>query len=307
MIVGNIWIRRNGGNWNNNPSAVPAPDGTGVGGIAIPPFLSGLVYVSMMGDVTNVFSNLGASPFTYSVPTGFTSGWPNTSNTGFTTMDPTKTYGDCSLLDGNLTGVFNPSIGQALSVDGYAHGAFYFEWQVGGIDIFTHTFGMGISVISGGLPDSDWTNGAGQGWQSIWSFGSEFTNIFPSVSDDDVFSVAVAFTSLSIEGVQATTSVGNVTINQIQDSTFQMGYLESNEIVVPNNQRAVVLRISKDAGGSWSEGIEMTSGPQGATNTVVQALKFGGVSRNQILEVRIDGPYKSSLHGIFIQTITLNN
>jgi hypothetical protein len=86
---GNIWYRKNGGNWNNNSSANPS---TNTGGIAHG--LSGSLYPGASGRAgSQITANFGASAFTYAVPSGFSSfdgsgggggGSGNTSNTSVT-------------------------------------------------------------------------------------------------------------------------------------------------------------------------------------------------------------------------------
>ena len=72
-----IWFRVNGGNWNGSGTADPA---TNTGGAAYPvaamaPAVAFSPYGSpVAGD--NLTANFGATAFTYSVPFGFTPGWP---------------------------------------------------------------------------------------------------------------------------------------------------------------------------------------------------------------------------------------
>src|SRR5262252_1804430 len=72
-----MWFRTTGGIWNNSGSNDPA---TNVGGITIPsgtmiPFCT---FGGTFGAAGNSFTaNFGASTFGGSVPSGFTSGWPN--------------------------------------------------------------------------------------------------------------------------------------------------------------------------------------------------------------------------------------
>lgn len=88
-----FWFRKNGGNWNNSGSADPA---TNVGGIAFvntTPVPGGggnyagraMVPAATFGGTgsasgDNVTMNAGASAFTYSVPSGFESGWDREGN-----------------------------------------------------------------------------------------------------------------------------------------------------------------------------------------------------------------------------------
>lgn len=70
-----IWFRPHGGNWNNNASYNPA---TNVGGITIPAGTMAPVCVfgGSVGASGNKFTaNFGASAFSGTVPSGFTSGW----------------------------------------------------------------------------------------------------------------------------------------------------------------------------------------------------------------------------------------
>lgn len=68
------WIRRQGGNWNNSGTANPA---TGVGGAVIGPGSFAPATAFGSGTVgTNTTANFGATAFTFTVPSGFTAGWP---------------------------------------------------------------------------------------------------------------------------------------------------------------------------------------------------------------------------------------
>ena len=69
------WIRKNGGNWNNDAGANPA---TGVGGVTIGPgnFAPAVRMTGTANASDNVTANFGASAFVDAVPSGFTAGWP---------------------------------------------------------------------------------------------------------------------------------------------------------------------------------------------------------------------------------------
>jgi len=69
-----IWFRLNNGNWNGSGTANPA---TGTGGVSIS-WLSSAAFVraSTQSASTTCTANFGASTFAFSVPSGFTSGWP---------------------------------------------------------------------------------------------------------------------------------------------------------------------------------------------------------------------------------------
>lgn len=72
-----IWFRRNSGNWNGDASANPA---TGVNGVTIPGVVTYAPAVTFGGGSTatnDAFTaNFGASAFSGTVPSGYTSGWP---------------------------------------------------------------------------------------------------------------------------------------------------------------------------------------------------------------------------------------
>jgi hypothetical protein len=73
-----IWFRLNGGNWNGNSSANPATDTDGFDIGAL--FPSGTpIYpcaASNQNDSDICVANFGESAFTYTPPSGFTTGWP---------------------------------------------------------------------------------------------------------------------------------------------------------------------------------------------------------------------------------------
>lgn len=76
-----FWARKNaGGNWNNSASANPA---TGLGGISYsgypePAYLTPFAQLGQTADKYTL--NAGDSAFSGTVPTGYTSGWPTTSD-----------------------------------------------------------------------------------------------------------------------------------------------------------------------------------------------------------------------------------
>lgn len=76
MGAGRAWFRRNGGDWNGDPSADPVASTNYVG-----PFNGTLTSwapaVDFSGSASgnNFTANFGATSFTYTVPSGFTAGW----------------------------------------------------------------------------------------------------------------------------------------------------------------------------------------------------------------------------------------
>lgn len=72
-----IWFTLDGTHWNSTSSATNNP-ATGVGGVSISGITGGNLYPVVINNaaVEAGTTNFGASAFTYSVPSGFTSGWP---------------------------------------------------------------------------------------------------------------------------------------------------------------------------------------------------------------------------------------
>lgn len=67
------WFRRNNGNWNGDAAADPA---TGIGGVTIAAgSFAPCVRFSSATPTNNMTANFGATAFTGTVPSGFTSGW----------------------------------------------------------------------------------------------------------------------------------------------------------------------------------------------------------------------------------------
>lgn len=72
-----IWYTLDGTHWNSTSSTTNNPS-TGVGGVSISGITGGNLYPVVINNaaVEAGTTNFGASAFTYSVPSGFTSGWP---------------------------------------------------------------------------------------------------------------------------------------------------------------------------------------------------------------------------------------
>ena len=69
-----FWVRKNGGNWNNDANANPA---TNTNGRSVPNWARPHVPAwGTNGNGDSASFNFGASAFAYTVPSGFTAGWP---------------------------------------------------------------------------------------------------------------------------------------------------------------------------------------------------------------------------------------
>jgi hypothetical protein len=127
---GMLWVRLNNGNWNNSGTANPA---TNTGGFALSN-MTGMAFspvwaTPVSGD--SVTFNFGDSAFSYSVPSGFTSGWPQTpdasNSTGFSSL-LSPNNANVTLSGGNLTVAHaNTSQAFARSIHQRSTGKFYFE------------------------------------------------------------------------------------------------------------------------------------------------------------------------------------
>jgi hypothetical protein len=69
-----FWLRKNGGNWNGDPAADPA---TNTNGRSVPNWARPHAPAwGTNGNGDSATFNFGASAFAYTVPSGFTAGWP---------------------------------------------------------------------------------------------------------------------------------------------------------------------------------------------------------------------------------------
>lgn len=144
-----VFIRKSGGNWNNNPAADPV---TNIGGINISAMNGTMMFPTIQGSGDgSLLCNFGATAFHDTVPTGYTAGWPAIGG-GFTTLNPSALYGSGVLSGGNLACSFNTTAGMAQAIDGYTTGKYYFEITMTGRDLFSNTFGGGVGAnyASGG-------------------------------------------------------------------------------------------------------------------------------------------------------------
>jgi len=137
------WASVDGGPWNGDATADPV---TGAGGVDLTAIEPNALFptVHTSGSATHAF-NFGQSAFLYSVPTGYTAGWPGTGAGGFTALDPATKTGSSTLSNNNRTFAvtgFGPAGCQALAADGKTTGSYYFEATMtarGGIADFNGT------------------------------------------------------------------------------------------------------------------------------------------------------------------------
>lgn len=213
-----IWVKVNNGNWNNDPSANPS---TGIGGYP----LTGLVNASMVPfgivDNTNLTFNFGAGSFAYSAPSGFTAGWPNALNTGFTSFDATTIQGDAIFNTGPPHYQFgsDPSIGAAygFAADARSSGSYYFELQLTESDDFSADSGGGICIPNPNLSDIttgkysafDFNGGAIAISDSIvsgapvnlWISGVNLISDLPALASDNFICFAITLETSSVSQV----------------------------------------------------------------------------------------------------------
>lgn len=154
-----IWFRRNGGNWNANALADPA---SRTGGISINNTRSKRMFVGCQGSNTTITINFGSSAFTYTVPTGFTNGWPTVDGLGWSQLDTTKSFGSSglpTLTNSNTTMVGTSSYCACASVDGHKEGSYYFEFTMTSQTLFSNFTGGGIVRYDWHTTPLRWSSG----------------------------------------------------------------------------------------------------------------------------------------------------
>ncbi|TPI10275.1 hypothetical protein [Mesorhizobium sp. B4-1-1] len=190
-----VWFRQNGGNWNGSGTANPATNTGGIKlhnmlGMAVSPFWG----TDKSGD-RDTF-NFGDSAFTYTVPSGFTAGWPSTPDDGNATSGKTTLSGpdnvNVTLSNGSLTASHsNSSNAIARSKHAKASGKYYVEFTVG---IWANTNdGIGFAYANATA-----TNVTANGSNStavyrsgnIWASGSTGTSL-GSVANGDRIDAAI--------------------------------------------------------------------------------------------------------------------
>lgn len=295
-----VWIALNGGDWNNDPAADPVNN---VGGQSLVGMRNDIMYpVTFAAQSTQVF-NFGASAFTYSVPSGFTAGWPATAG-GWTTLDPSTLEGG-TLSDGNLTFTGGSGYGGVVGLDGYQSGQFYFEMENVFNDFFTTGVGTGISrayytgiynyidngeysisdthggvvFLGGSLSSSPGFNG------QMWNQGVDYVPSAGQLLNTSVLRVAV---------ILEPTGYG---------TNFQMSNLTVIQPPVSNGDDKVSLRWSDDMGANWSNALTQTMGPVGDYDCNIQFRRLG-YGRYRTWELSWSGEIATALTNIWLQSET---
>lgn len=309
-----IWFRINTGNWNNDPTANPA---TNTGGFPIGTVNEKFyptLFVSGDAGVTGNFSNVTLS---HSAPIGFQTGWPNESNTGYTTLDPSTLYGNGILSDGN-TLVSGSAFGACQAFDGHLSGSYYFEIKFLGHDIFTSTTGGGIgrqyppmdyNFYQAGGQFYSGNTGGGVIWRlgsivdnwltRLYRNGSELGILANTINANDVVGIAVTLDSFDMPGVQGSFGIGSLVPDHIDGGLFLLGQVICNEYTDYPENRDVLLRLSDDAGATWSSGRANTLGQPGEYNTNLQWQKLGQ-ARSRIFELSWDAVIDTAIVSVFV-------
>lgn len=306
-----IWFRKNGGQWNNSPTANPS---TNTGGITLS-LINQTLFPTVIADGDcSVTCNFGNSAFQTSGPVGFTPGWPNAALTGWTTLDLTK---GGPLSNGNLTLNSTSFFVASQATNGFSQGSFYFEIQLSGRDFFGTTTGGGVGRAYPGLDYSFYTSGRygplDSGGGTLWNMGgigggfqvdifsngnAPITNIFP-ISPGDWVGIAVKLESLILTGTQGSFNVGNLTTSVRNGGLFEIGQVLCYEYNDINPDRDVILRFSDDAGATWSNGRDQTLGQPGQYNTILQWQKLGQ-ARSRVFELSWSGSLDTALVALFV-------
>src|ERR1700722_12443363 len=110
-----IYFRLNNGTWFGAISGADPVANTG--GIDLSAMTGTPMFPAVQGTGdAGISVNFGATAFGFSVPSGYTAGWPHVGG-GFTTLDPSKLLGSAQLIAGNLRAGFPSSQGLAQAVD----------------------------------------------------------------------------------------------------------------------------------------------------------------------------------------------
>jgi len=295
-----VWIALNGGNWNNDPTANPA---TNVGGQSLVGMRNDVMYpVCFAAQSTQLF-NFGASAFTYTVPTGFTAGWPAAAG-GWTSFNPSTVEGG-SLSNGNLTFSGGSGYGGAVALDGYQSGSFYFEMENVFNDFFTTGVGTGISrvyysglynyITTGSYSISDSHGGVvftGGSLSSSPAFNGEMWN-----QDVNYVLNAGALNNSSVLRVAVILEPTGYGTN------FYMSDLNVVQPIVPNGDDKVSLRWSEDMGANWSNPLTQTMGAKGEYETNIQFRRLG-YGRYRVWEISWSGELASAITNIWLESQT---
>lgn len=315
-----IWFRKNAGDWNGDPSADPS---TGTGGYDLTGI--GVACVPMgFADNNDSNFNFGGGTFAQSVPSGFTAGWPNAANTGFTSLDPTSVQGDASVGGGgNLNISASPAQGSAygLAADQQVAGKFYFECELAGGDIFSATAGVGVCIpgallasITKGEYDGTNSNGGGVCLTgdvllslpySIWVSGTQVNASVFTLTTGDVICVAVTLAPFALTGVEGTGQAGTITTDIVDVTSMTMTLLEGKEYLQTPGDNNLNLRWSDDGGNTFGNPLIQSMGAEGQYNASIVFQNLG-LSRDRIFEVSWASDGKSALQGIFLQVDVLD-
>lgn len=151
--------------------------------------------------------NFGQSAFAYGVPSGYTAGWPAALG-GFTTLDPTKTYGSAALSGGDLAASFETVAGMVQASDGYNSGQYYFEIAVNHYTVFSTFWGGGVGADYG-------AGGAFNFWIANCSFNTGLPNGGAAGKSGGFNTFTVSTQALGVSGLDVLGATGNGSILRV--------------------------------------------------------------------------------------------
>src|SRR5580765_3480148 len=175
-----VWFRRNGGNWDGNATHNPA---TNTGGISISTLVASgrpwFIFTNVgSGEVSTYTLNSGDTTFAQSVPSGFTSGWPDNGATiSNSVFDPSTATSAITLSNSYLTvTAVSSATPQRIKLWGSATtGKYYWEFYINQI---ANNTGQGIANANT-LTDNFYNNGTdgavlytANGAGSVWINGT---------------------------------------------------------------------------------------------------------------------------------------
>lgn len=321
-----IWFKNLtlAGDWNDNPAADPA---TSTGGISLAAFAGMKMFVTAKGSDVFQTLNFGGVAMQGSTPSGFTTGWPNETLTGNTSLDDAKCSGSAVVIDSILPG-FPPntvlwaqtSYGMTQSIDGHTSGKFYIELRNGTNSVFSFHAGSGIcrewpginenfaddgryspgvddgGVILGGMAQSN-------AFQTeIFASGATAVAAFSTMGNHHWFGIAI-----ELEGAAppayASMTVVDLVVTCLGDANG--GGVESPCTVtmfatVPTTFPSMGLRWSDTRGKTFGTPVAQAM----STNPYAQ-LQWNrtGMARDRVFELFWSAATDTALNGAFIEVV----
>lgn len=313
--TGRAWYKRGSGDWNGSHAADPAKN---IGGINLQTYTFAHYFIPFActgGNGNNLYclsfggwpSHLGGdTKFDADTIQGF-------GGTGGTLADDDTTFlGSpvtsgvaCDPLDALNTGT------HTLTWITHFHTFFFTNWGMGLMKVVDDQVAANFAFF---VDDGNWSS------SDQWG-GTLYNSNAPSISDSDLFAngwanvhnfersaVNVQYTgyfvlyngdiTIDLDSVQADFGIGEVGIHIINAAKMAVTDIQAVEIITYERGN-ITLKWSDDAGASWSNGIQKSSGEVGEYLTNMQFQRLG-MARNRVFEISWSGSKAESLQGVVV-------